>query len=353
MKDNLGSNSSQDLTLEACGWIAQLETGDLTSEDLLAFKEWMGRSPAHRKAIRRLAHLSNDMNVLTEMAEPLKNAAKAYRSIKGNTRRWFKMPHAIGVSLVALMMFSILFFVNQTGYVENTPLMIATEVGVHREFKLSDGSTVMLNTNSELEVDFNAERRKVRLLKGEAYFQVAHNAKRPFIVYTGNQSVRAVGTAFLVRNIMKKIEVAVTEGRIEFTSPSVLTKNVSLNAQHDSSYPSENLTSKVYLDAGEYLVSQRNTPKEVESISIAELQRKLSWRNGMLDFSNTPLSEVIEDLNRYSSLNIVIADSELNNLKFGGMFRVNEMNSLFEALETTFNINVNYDKNSIHLSKHD
>src|SRR5690606_23127337 len=94
-----------------------------------------------------------------------------------------------------------------------------TEVGEHRTFSLPDGSTITLNTNSELKVTYDKDFRNIRLLRGEAHFEVARDLDRPFLVYAGNGLVRAVGTAFTVFiHDPKEVEVTVTHGVIEVSA---------------------------------------------------------------------------------------------------------------------------------------
>ncbi len=353
MNEKLQLDKTHDLTAEACGWIAQLESESMKSDDLAAFKEWIERSPAHKKEIKRLAHLSSELNVLTDMTLPLKTAADHRRklSILDLKVSRPKLHYVMGMVCLITVMFFSDYLINNKANTSNQPLLYTTEIGGHRTILLSDGSVLDLNTDSEIEVDYNAQRRKVRLLKGEAFFQVAHNADRPFIVYAGEKAVRAVGTAFVVRLMPKKFEVTVTEGKIELSHAvnseqssngnDKIKLNIAAKAQKISS------TQKVplYLNAGETVLSDKSNQNQllaelVATVSERQIRRKLSWQDGLLDFSDTPLIEVINDLSRYTSMKIEISDPELRELKFGGLFRTNELKALFDALETTFDIKI-------------
>ena len=245
------------------------------------------------------------------------------------------------------------FFINHNEVSQKGPLLYATDVGSYREITLSDGTLLELNTDSKVEVDYSPERRKVRLLKGEAFFKVAHNTKRPFIVYAAEKSVRAVGTAFAVSLLPQSFEVMVTEGKVELTNTVEVepVKEGGTSQEKRVELPTKKLSlsrsvvTPIYLEAGETVAYDQSRQKRlhselVQSVSKREIQRKLSWQDGLLDFSETPLIEVIEDLSRYTSMKIEISDPELRNLKFGGLFRTDELAALFNALETTFNIKV-------------
>ncbi len=339
--------------MEACAWIAQLESESMKADDLAAFKEWVERSPAHKKEIKRLAYLSSELNILTDMAVPLKTAAAHRRKFFMLDLNVRKPKLRYTTAMVSLIAFIFLgnFFLSYNNISVSEPLLYTTEVGEYRKILLSDGSVLEINTDSEIEVDYNLERRKVRLLKGEAFFQVAHNADRPFIVYAGEKSVRAVGTAFVVRLMPKELEITVTEGKIELSQtinnePDVRAKKALVidptpNRKEELIKPEAPL----YLEAGQMVVYDKAYQKYlqaemVEAVSEREIRRKLSWQDGLLDFSETPLIEVVNDLSRYTEISIEISDPELRNLKFGGLFRTNELQALFDALETTFDIKV-------------
>jgi transmembrane sensor len=222
MSNKISLENSNDLTTEACAWIAQLESESMKSDDLAAFKEWVERSPAHKKEVKRLAYMSSDLNVLTDMLLPLRAAADHRRKFS-NLALKLRRPNLQYLAGI-ICLCTVVFFSQKWLYQDvlvSEPLLFTTEIGEHREILLSDGTLLDLNTNSEIEVDYSLERRKVRLIKGEAFFEVAHNTNRPFIVYAGETSVRAVGTAFVVRLMPKKFEVTVTEGKIEL-SPKAL-----------------------------------------------------------------------------------------------------------------------------------
>jgi len=353
MNQKFSLNKMNDLTSEACAWIAQLESESTKSDDLAAFKEWVERSPVHKKEIKRLALLSSEISVLTDMAVPLKAAADQRRKFSFLEKTFFrsKFRYLTGIFSLLTVFFVGDHILQNSRISVDEPLLYTTQVGEHREILLSDGTLLDLNTDSKIEVDYSLERRKVRLLKGEAFFQVAHNAKRPFIVYAGEKSVRAVGTAFVVSLMPKKFEVTVTEGKVELSHKVNNEPGQNKNRKPivASSTGGQELAilpaATIYLDAGETVAYDSSYQKLlrdelVRSVSEQEIKRKLSWQDGLLDFSETPLIDVINDLSRYTSMNIEISDPELRNLKFGGLFRTNELQALFNALETTFDIEI-------------
>lgn len=351
------SSEAPDITSEASAWIAQLETGELRPADIDAFREWMHRSPRHVAEIKRLARLSSDLNVLTELAEPLRDAVSRYEPIMRAGRRSVFKPLMSAVFII--MMSVVIVFLSHRPKPDaeaGHPLLVATAVGEYQEVELDDGTVVKLNTDSRIEVVYGSDIRKIRLLKGEAYFDVVSDASRPFFVYAGESYVRVVGTAFLVRLFDKDVEVTVTEGRVELAKTAVLhrtdipegiTGNQGKRAGNQDNQPKP-----IILEAGQStIVTLEQSKSPIVDLSPRDIQRELSWQQGLLDFSNTPLEEVVRELSRHSLLEIEIVGPSLRELKFGGIFRTGETQPLFDALQGSYGINVEYlEDNKIRLS---
>lgn len=352
MSKSTFSDNQSTVTAEACAWIAQLETGELSKADMNAFREWIGRSPKHAAEIKQLAAISNEMNVLTGMALPIDAAAKQHSSTVSvkRARPGFALGLAFSAAVLAL---SILF----VGYLNPSIETFAyrTAVGESQTITLPDGSIIQLNTNSSLEVAYDKNDRKIRLISGEAYFDVAPSAARPFWVYADDHLIRVVGTAFLVSLLEDEFELMVTEGRVELavTPVSELTvdeieTNYRLD-QNQQAPPRESVT----LIAGQS-VSFTETIQVAfaDTVSDAEQRRELSWQEGLHDFSNTSLEEIVQELSRYNGLKYEFRDPELRDLKFGGVFRIGETQPLFDALASSYGIQTSYlDDQSIQLSR--
>lgn len=336
MTERTASPDNSAIAAEACAWIAQFESGELSEKDLDAFREWIKRSPRHAAEMRRYAHLWDDLNLLTEMAQPIAAALKeknrlAEPDLLGRTqsRRWL----TAAAAALMLMIGAGLYFLPNAEQ-RDGPIFVSTEVGEHRFAELTDGTKIDVNTDSQLEVDFTEEVRKVRLLKGEALFTVAKDPDRPFIVYAGARTVTAVGTAFSVRlSDRESIEIVVSEGVVELASIPAIGGRAGeaglVNAGPDA-----------IMRAGQKALVKRDSIGAIEFVTPAEIERKLGWTEGILDFSDEPLADVIAELSRYTDLRIVILDPEIERLQFGGVFRIGEIDTLFGALEQSFGIRV-------------
>jgi len=347
MKSDHIDNRVSDINSEACAWIAQLESGDLTAADLEAFREWMRRSSRHVHEIKRLARLSQDLNVLTEMAEPLREASNHYHPVvTGNNRSW-GLPV---IAMVASLLIAVSFFFVRSFLPGDGPILLATPVGGYLEQRLSDGTVVKLNTNSRIEVLYNKERRLVKLHWGEVLFEVEHNPDRPFLVHAGAREVWAVGTAFVVRREKSSVEVLVTEGivKVDDVKPEqdVAVSDPSASSQREAKRPS--LAKPIFLEARQFITLLPDVEEpELQIMSEMHVDRKLAWRSGLFDFSDMPLEKVIRELERHTNLRIEIVDPELRTLKFDGIFPTGDVQLLFEALESAYGVHVDYVGKSI------
>ncbi len=185
----------------------------------------------------------------------------------------------------------------------------------------------------------------MRLLRGEAFFNVAHNHRWPFVVYVGDNTVRAVGTAFTVSLVGQQTEVAVTEGRVELAEVAKLPLDVASKpapkADRSGKASIAGAFKPVALDAGQSItVLPGIQPGSVVTKPRRETERELAWLSGLLEFSDTPLSEVVAQINRYSTLTVEINDPALAKLKFGGIFRIDDTEPLLDALQTSYHIRV-------------
>ena len=307
------TQTDETVRTEASAWMAQLDKGNLTAADLRALRQWMRRSPRHTQELRQLARLSGELDVLTQLAGPLREASRAYymRGPGATQLPWF----VSAVLFAGLMVGLVLMRDAGEPPAEVWSQTVVTAVGEQREVKLRDGSVITLNTDSQLNVDYGAGYRNVRLLQGEAMFEVARDPNRPFVVDAGLRRVEAVGTSFTVRIEADSVAVTVTEGRVRVVEPPPTNK------------PATPVNSPILLDSGRRIVITREhaAPQpDAEPVSTEELQRQLAWREGLLDFAETPLHEVMREVSRHTRLKIEVSDPALRTLEFSGLFRTGD-----------------------------
>jgi len=212
----------------------------------------------------------------------------------------------------------------------------STQLGETRRVELPDGSTAVLNTNTVVEFSFDKEERRVRLLGGEAYFTVAKNPARPFIVQAGRLAVRAVGTAFDVRLHTDSLSVLVTEGKVSVNNV------VPRSEAGEAPVPARTIPILAAGHMGRLALDPDRAPSPegmlVSAMEERGLRNALAWQEGRLEFFDTPLSEVVAEFNRYNRHKLVITDPELAAQRFGGGFASHEAEPLLELLEQSFGV---------------
>ena len=313
---------SSDLILEACSWVAQWETGDLLSEDIEVFEEWVSRSPRHRREFLRALRISLATNVLAITASPSRTRIGWLQGLRDHTNRVAQsIRWRYAAALVLFMgpvLGGLLAFTHWSNAREN--YVLHTDVGSIQSFELSDGTNVQLNGNSDLKVEYRLSERHVQLLKGEAFFNVAHNKGRPFLVSVGNSRFRAVGTAFSVARDGSRLRLVVAEGQVEFRKEN---------------------SGAVQVRAGQRLLASQSRTVYLTHATDSQIDSDLSWRNGYVEFTGMPLSDVAQEWFRYSDIRIVL-DQSARNLKFDGSFRTNEIDKFLDTLDSAYGLKVRW-----------
>jgi transmembrane sensor len=205
----------------------------------------------------------------------------------------------------------------------------ATAVGERERLTLADGSQIELNTDSQVRTEIAANQRKIWLDKGEVYFEVKHNEKKPFVVLVGDHRITDIGTKFVVRRDKNGFKVSVLEGVVQLddsrTAPKILTK-------------------------GEVAVASTNRTQIVRQTQ-QELTDAIGWQRGVLVFDHTSLAEVAAEFNRYSTTKIVIADPKTASLTIDGTFPSNNSRAFMRLAQAVLGLSVEDRGGEIVISK--
>src|SRR3954469_543569 len=188
---------------EAAAWVAHFDAGEVSAKDQAAFQEWLNRSALHREAVAEYGNLWSEFDALRQLTDVPAAEAGArddHPALAKQAAPWL----AACAAAVALTVGGAVFFqpkpqppiLAKIQHSAPAPLFYETAIGGHERVILADGSSVVLNTNSRVNVDFTGNRRDIHLVRGEAYFEVVHDKTRPFTVYANNYVVRDIGTAF-------------------------------------------------------------------------------------------------------------------------------------------------------------
>jgi transmembrane sensor len=330
----------------ASRWFARRQSAAWTDVDQATFDAWIEEHPAHRIAYIRLDAAWKEAARLkalgagvppgvipprrswgdtrfsspTSAQTPETQSAPAItegelspspRESRGGRRRVWPLTLAASVALALVGG----LYVYSTSLLPGT--RYSTRVGAMDTVPLADGSHVTLNTDSRIRVALEAKERRVDLDRGEAFFDVAKDPARPFIVQAGDKRVVAVGTQFSVRRDHDDIRVAVTEGRVRV----------------------EDASSPVVLTAGS-VAQTANTEVLVHEAAGAEVEELLSWRTGYVVFRDTALADAVAEFNRYNTRKIIIEDPTIAAIRIGGNFRSNNTDAFLWLLQSGFPVTV-------------
>jgi transmembrane sensor len=311
---------------KAAQWLIELDTSENIEERWPEFETWLNERPEHRATF-----------VSMEQAWSAVDDLKAFHVNEGTLRTdplFSQEPKAVllrrpwksarvAISVIALGTLAYALSVMPPAKWTQAPEEVAawetysTDYGEQKSALLADGSLVELNTNTQVRVNFTQTRREAVLEQGEVLLTVKHDPRRPFQVTAGSASVRALGTTFSVwRKSGDETVTLVKEGRVQVTAPA-----------H---------AAQVVLAQQTATASPRGV--EVGVMDPAKMDRKFSWRNGLLAFKGETLEEVVAEFNRYNRTKLKIDDPEIGRQRIGGTFSARDPEGFAELLEHTFGI---------------
>jgi transmembrane sensor len=323
MKDR----TSSELMLDAERWFARLKAPDCGAAERGEFERWQS-VPEHAAAFAATTKLWESFGALAGRPELEALSRKVLRETE--SRRWaaaWWRPAALAAAILIAVLAG-------WGYLELSapqrpaPVVYATGPGERSTVKLADGSQVVLNFATELDVHIDEKSRRVTLRKGEALFSVV-GGKGPFIVEAGDGEVRVLGTRFQVRNEASNVAVTLIEGHVAVERPE-RGQSVQIN-------PGEQLR---FTQASSDLTRSRVDP------AVAT-----SWTTGRLLFRSTPLSEVVAEVNRYSDVQIRLADPSLAGIPISGTFELGDSDSIVTALQALLPVQVSKEGHATILSR--
>ncbi|HEY5239081.1 MAG TPA: FecR domain-containing protein [Rhizomicrobium sp.] len=296
----------------ASGWLERQHFSVWSNEDRAAFEAWLSQSPSHEVAYLRLEAAWSR----TERLAALRTSVPEHADIPTMQRQ--AMLGGLVAAFIAVILVGLGAGILLSGPGEKT---YATALGARQIIHLADGSQIDLNTDTVLHTTFGAHQRIVVLEKGEAYFQVKHDASRPFTVIAGSHRMTDLGTKFLVHRADANLEVAVVEGLVRFEAADGLDKSPGM------------------LRPGDTAVATANSILIVRK-STTQLANELSWRKGVLVFDHTTLAEAADQINRYNGKKLIIADADAGRLMIGGTFPVNNVKAIAEAAQDSFGLRI-------------
>lgn len=331
--------SSSSISDQASAWFARLQADDVSSEERSRFQAWYQSQPQHAEAydktrklwsllqipaeqvhgrilIENLNNTKTQNGVAVEYAEePDISSMRADTPLRPLGGAEANLPSAGKPSrrISTFVCLSLLLFLagwQLPRQLQNWRSDYHTAAGQQLSVELADGSRLTLNTDTALAVRFSAQQRRIELLRGEAYFQVASNKQRPFIVDGGDAEARAVGTAFSVRKQAENLRVAVSEGIVEVGTGSAST----------------------LVRAEQQVDVLRN---RLQPLMNSANDDAFAWQRRQVVFNRQPLAEVLVEVNRYRAGRIVAVNPALAERVLSGVFNVGDAGAVVEALQAT------------------
>ena len=338
-------HDEESLEYLAAYWLVKLGSADCKAEDRVAFERWKRKSPEHEGAFNKVREGNSlmdsllDHELITELVEEAR--------IETNPKFFKSWPVYAG-AVAATICFMFLGILGSQFSQPETPQLLTsnpkamvykTAVGERSTVPLSDGSVVTLNTNSMIEVEFDETGRSINLLQGQGFFDVAKDIDRPFIVRAGDKRVIALGTAFDVRiHRPDLIEVTLVEGLIDVDFVDGEEGKVAEKA------PTLRDKTVISMKAGERLIAD-----EIESSHISQTDTKAEtiWLDGKVIFQDQELSEVILEMNRYSTQKLILdSRSSPHALRVSGVFNTGRVSTFVEALKLMHPVTVEADQSN-------
>lgn len=305
---------------QAADWLIREDRG-LDFRERLDFDHWLSENTHHRVAYLRLKRTWISAGQLSEPSSP--PIATAYPRGKPAIRN---LPRRAAAA-------ALLIAVGATAwYLTPSPVTtFATGIGQQRTVSLEEGTRVELNTNTALRSQISGSSRTITMDRGQAYFDVGHDKSRQLVVLAGNRRITDVGTRFSVYRNGDNVKVVVTEGRVrveDINTPSASPVDAGAN-------------SIIIANGDETLLAK---------MTGAELAKELTWRYGMLTFTDEPLESVSREFNRYNVKKLHI-DPSARDIKIGGSFRANNVDRFKALLQQVFALKVHETSGDIFVSK--
>jgi transmembrane sensor len=298
----------QQIEAEAARLLARLNL-DIDPAETAEIYAWVAQDPRHAVAFAR-AEASWDSAERLKAFPPaeIPPAAEEPEAPAPSSRNWirWRWVAAIAASLLIAMSSAVYYYMPTTRDYR-------TAVGETRDIALPDGSAMHLNSGSSATIHFTRQRRYVRILTGEASFNVAHDTARPFDVAANSAVIRAVGTAFNVRLRESLVELTVTEGTVAVRAGKGQTERVR---------------------AGNGAAIRPRT-LALTQLEPSLIERRMAWRENMVELDGDTVEQAVAEFNRYRKAPLVICDARVSGLRIGGRFRTTDSDEFLTALQMT------------------
>ncbi|MEM9358361.1 MAG: FecR domain-containing protein [Pseudomonadota bacterium] len=319
----------------ARGWLLRIETQGLSDDEQGDFDSWLAADPLHRIAFaeqRELWTLLGDLegefddlyaqDLAASDAQSTTNNFKLHNDTLNDnapglnevtsSRRSRLVPTA--AAMAAILALAVVMFSKDIWIAAVADF--ATRAGHTQDIRLEDNSRVVLNTGSAIAIEYTPQERRVRLLRGEAFFDVKSDKDRPFRVEARDGLAEAVGTAFAVRDASQSVLVTVTEGQVAIGATTI--------------DPDDSRQTRSHITAGQQVAYKSGGATSAQQ--EIDASKVLAWRKGKIVFEDVAFSKAIRELNRYVPGRIVVISDTSKAPRISGVFQTSEIDSAIRAV---------------------
>lgn len=317
---------------QASEWIARLDR-QLSQQEQQELQDWIAASPENQATLMEMASLWDKMDTLQRLSSLFPEPAARH-----SRRYLYAAASVAALCFLCLSLWLSGFWWQVANPVDTPDFVYQTDVGEQSTVTLLDGTQLVLNTNTKVQVEYSESARLLTLLRGEIYVEVARDPQRPLSVFAGQRFVQAIGTAFNVEITDEQgVELVVLEGKVKVGIHQAAAKSApTVKTPQDN-----NKAEPKYLVAGEALLMSPDT-QQVQPVSVDDIEVKLSWRQGNLIFRGESLEEAVREIERYTPVEFVFLDEELKKVRVAGLFRAGDVDGLLATLRENFNILYHY-----------
>ncbi|MEM5552872.1 FecR domain-containing protein [Pseudoalteromonas neustonica] len=297
------SNKNQQVFEQATLWLLRLKD-EPSEQQIHNWQKWLKICPQNAEAFEESVLLDAKLGNLSQQSMERLLALLPKSNIKKVS--FIRPLVALAASLAVI---AVSFF----HFNASRPTIYLTQIGETASFILSDGSQILLDSDTELNVEYSDNTRRIELLKGQVIFDVTPEKQRPFIVVVEEIDIKVLGTQFNVNRLKDQVVVAVKKGKVKVTDPTVgdvfLTANQGYNSINDRQF------------------------------NLTETQFAI-WQQGRIQFSNTPLNFAVEQLNRYQDKPFKLKQTSLNQLSLSGTYQLNDIDNTAKLLPKVLPVDV-------------
>lgn len=353
MRNDIATEQPRTLLEEATEWYLILSDPEVSDRALNDWQAWLARSALHREAFSEVQEIMQLSSRVADVPWPDENEllGDAYRgdvSIESwqsraggahQTRFEARQPEKsvtswawrIAAAVLLGIGIGLVWWAGMPGPAGDDAFAVhETAAAEHRELALSDGSVISLGARTLISVAYTDQHRRILLERGEAYFEVAKDKRRPFEVRAGSRIIKAVGTAFNVTRHSERVVVAVTEGVVVVEEGTALTGTAGVGGT--AAVPATDAR-PARLEAGQQFAYTNDSGEAVETADPAAVT---AWREGRLKYRSEPLRHVLEDVNRYSPRNITLGNDTIGEMTFTGTVFHDRIDDWLASIEQAF-----------------